>query len=156
MRPTGLLDPLIELKDSDNQVEILFDEAKKVIQRNERVLVTVLTKKLAEELTRYYLELGIKVKYMHSDIDAIERNEIIRGLRSGAFDMLIGINLLREGLDLPEVSLIAIMDADKEGFLRSATSLIQTMGRAARNVNGKVLLFAKNHKIHARSYGYHQ
>ncbi|EOH6897018.1 helicase-related protein, partial [Campylobacter jejuni] len=99
MRPTGLLDPLIELKDSDNQVEILFDEAKKVIQRNERVLVTVLTKKLAEELTRYYLELGIKVKYMHSDIDAIERNEIIRGLRSGAFDMLIGINLLREGLD---------------------------------------------------------
>ncbi|EPE1842695.1 helicase-related protein, partial [Campylobacter jejuni] len=118
MRPTGLLDPLIELKDSDNQVEILFDEAKKVIQRNERVLVTVLTKKLAEELTRYYLKLGIKVKYMHSDIDAIERNEIIRGLRSGAFDMLIGINLLREGLDLPEVSLIAIMDADKEGFLR--------------------------------------
>ena len=143
MRPTGLLDPVIELKDSDNQVEILFDEAKKVIARNERVLVTVLTKKLAEELTRYYLELGIKVKYMHSDIDAIERNELIRGLRTGAFDMLIGINLLREGLDLPEVSLIAIMDADKEGFLRSTTSLIQTMGRAARNVNGKVLLFAK-------------
>lgn len=143
MRPTGLLDPIIELKDSDNQVEILFDEAKKVIARNERVLVTVLTKKLAEELTRYYLELGVKVKYMHSDIDAIERNELIRGLRTGAFDMLIGINLLREGLDLPEVSLIAIMDADKEGFLRSTTSLIQTMGRAARNVNGKVLLFAK-------------
>ncbi len=143
MRPTGLLDPVIELKDSDNQVEILFDEAKKVIARNERVLVTVLTKKLAEEMTRYYLELGLKVKYMHSDIDAIERNELIRGLRTGAFDMLIGINLLREGLDLPEVSLIAIMDADKEGFLRSTTSLIQTMGRAARNVNGKVLLFAK-------------
>lgn len=143
MRPTGLLDPVIELKDSDNQVEILFDEAKKVIARNERVLVTVLTKKMAEELTRYYLELGLKVKYMHSDIDAIERNELIRGLRTGAFDMLIGINLLREGLDLPEVSLIAIMDADKEGFLRSTTSLIQTMGRAARNVNGKVLLFAK-------------
>lgn len=143
MRPTGLLDPVIELKDSDNQVEILFDEAKKVIARNERVLVTVLTKKLAEELTRYYLELGLKVKYMHSDIDAIERNELIRGLRTGAFDILIGINLLREGLDLPEVSLIAIMDADKEGFLRSTTSLIQTMGRAARNVNGKVLLFAK-------------
>ena len=143
MRPTGLLDPVIELKDSDNQVEILFDEAKKVIARNERVLVTVLTKKLAEELTRYYLELGLKVKYMHSDIDAIERNELIRGLRTGAFDMLIGINLLREGLDLPEVSLIAIMDADKEGFLRSTTSLIQTMGRAARNVNGKALLFAK-------------
>ena len=143
MRPTGLLDPIIELKDSDNQVEILYDEAKKVIARNERVLVTVLTKKLAEELTRYYLELGLKVKYMHSDIDAIERNELIRGLRIGSFDILIGINLLREGLDLPEVSLIAIMDADKEGFLRSTTSLIQTMGRAARNVNGKVLLFAK-------------
>lgn len=143
MRPTGLLDPIIELKDSGNQVEILYDEAKKVIARNERILVTVLTKKLAEELSRYYLELGLKVKYMHSDIDAIERNEIIRGLRSGEFDMLIGINLLREGLDLPEVSLIAVMDADKEGFLRSTTSLIQTMGRAARNVNGKVLLFCQ-------------
>lgn len=142
MRPTGLLDPLIELKKLDNQVEVLFDEAKKVIARNERVLVTVLTKKMAEELSKYYIEMGIKVKYMHSDIDAVERNELIRGLRSGAFDMLIGINLLREGLDLPEVSLIAIMDADKEGFLRSTTSLIQTMGRAARNVNGKVLLFA--------------
>ena len=142
MRPTGLLDPVIELKKLDNQVEVLFDEAKKVIARNERVLVTVLTKKMAEELSKYYIEMGIKVKYMHSDIDAIERNELIRGLRSGAFDMLIGINLLREGLDLPEVSLIAIMDADKEGFLRSTTSLIQTMGRAARNVNGKVLLFA--------------
>ncbi|ELP0533431.1 excinuclease ABC subunit UvrB [Campylobacter upsaliensis] len=143
MRPTGLLDPIIELKDSANQVEILYDEAKKVIARNEKILVTVLTKKLAEELSRYYLELGLRVKYMHSDIDAIERNELIRGLRSGEFDMLIGINLLREGLDLPEVSLIAIMDADKEGFLRSTTSLIQTMGRAARNVNGKVLLFCQ-------------
>ena len=143
LRPTGLLDPQIEIKDSENQVEILFDEAKKTIERNERVLVTVLTKKMAEELSRYYTELGIKVKYMHSDIDAVERNEIIRGLRSGEFDMLIGINLLREGLDLPEVSLIAIMDADKEGFLRSTTSLIQTMGRAARNVNGRVLMFAK-------------
>lgn len=143
MRPTGLLDPIIELKDSHNQVEILYDEAKKVIARNEKILVTVLTKKLAEELSRYYLELGLRVKYMHSDIDAIERNELIRGLRSGKFDMLIGINLLREGLDLPEVSLIAIMDADKEGFLRSTTSLIQTMGRAARNVNGKVLLFCQ-------------
>ncbi|ASQ30267.1 UvrABC nucleotide excision repair complex, subunit UvrB [Campylobacter avium LMG 24591] len=142
MRPTGLLDPLIELKKLDNQVEVLFDEAKKVIARNERVLVTVLTKKMAEELSKYYIEMGIRVKYMHSDIDAVERNELIRGLRTGAFDMLIGINLLREGLDLPEVSLIAIMDADKEGFLRSTTSLIQTMGRAARNVNGKVLLFA--------------
>lgn len=143
LRPTGLLDPEILLKDSDNQVEILYDMAKDVISRNERILVTVLTKKMAEELTKYYLELGLKVKYMHSDIDAIERNELIRGLRFGSFDMLIGINLLREGLDLPEVSLIAIMDADKEGFLRSRTSLIQTMGRAARNVNGKVVMFCK-------------
>lgn len=143
MRPTGLLDPKIEIKDSSNQVEILYDEAKKVIERGERVLITVLTKKMAEELSKYYLELGLKVKYMHSEIDAIERNEIIIGLRNGAFDILIGINLLREGLDLPEVSLIAIMDADKEGFLRSTTALIQTMGRAARNVNGKVLLFAQ-------------
>ena len=143
LRPTGLLDPEIILKDSDNQVEILYDMAKEVIADNERVLVTVLTKKMAEELSKYYLELGLKVKYMHSDIDAIERNELIRGLRTGDFDMLIGINLLREGLDLPEVSLIAIMDADKEGFLRSRTSLIQTMGRAARNVNGKVVMFCK-------------
>ncbi|MDA3054616.1 MULTISPECIES: excinuclease ABC subunit UvrB [unclassified Campylobacter] len=143
LRPTGLLDPEILIKDSDNQVEILHDMAKKVIERNERILVTVLTKKMAEELSKYYLELGIKVKYMHSDIDAIERNELIRGLRSGEFDMLIGINLLREGLDLPEVSLIAIFDADKEGFLRSETSLIQTMGRAARNLNGQVVMFCK-------------
>lgn len=143
LRPTGLLDPEILIKDSDNQVEILHDMAKKVIARNERILVTVLTKKMAEELSKYYLELGIKVKYMHSDIDAIERNELIRGLRSGEFDMLIGINLLREGLDLPEVSLIAIFDADKEGFLRSQTSLIQTMGRAARNINGQVVMFCK-------------
>lgn len=153
LRPTGLLDPEIILKDSDNQVEILYDMAKEVIADNERVLVTVLTKKMAEELSKYYLELGLKVKYMHSDIDAIERNELIRGLRTGDFDMLIGINLLREGLDLPEVSLIAIMDADKEGFLRSRTSLIQTMGRAARNVNGKVVMFCKkNHKFHERSH----
>ncbi|WP_228568384.1 excinuclease ABC subunit UvrB [Campylobacter sputorum] len=143
MRPTGLLDPKITLKDSDNQVEILYDMAKEVIQRGDRILVTVLTKKMAEELTKYYLELGLKVKYMHSDIDAIERNELIRGLRSGNYDMLIGINLLREGLDLPEVSLIAIMDADKEGFLRSTTSLIQTIGRAARNLNGEVVMFCK-------------
>ncbi|MGH1600068.1 excinuclease ABC subunit UvrB [Campylobacter majalis] len=143
LRPTGLLDPLIELKDSDNQVEILHDMIKDVVSQNERVLITVLTKKMAEELTRYYTELGIRVKYMHSDIDAIERNELIRGLRGGSFDVLVGINLLREGLDLPEVSLIAIMDADKEGFLRSRTSLIQTMGRAARNVNGKVVMFCK-------------
>lgn len=143
LRPTGLLDPEILLKDSDNQVETLHDMAKEVIARNERVLVTVLTKKMAEELSKYYLELGLKVKYMHSDIDAVERNELIRGLRRGDYDMLIGINLLREGLDLPEVSLIAIMDADKEGFLRSRTSLIQTMGRAARNEHGKVVMFCK-------------
>ena len=142
LRPTGLLDPKIEVISSDNQVEILYDRAKAVIERGERVLVTTLTKKMAEELTRYYLELGLKIKYMHSDIDAVERNELIRGLRRGDYDILVGINLLREGLDLPEVSLVAVMDADKEGFLRSKTSLIQTMGRAARNVNGEVILFA--------------
>ncbi len=143
IRPTGLLDPEVEIIDSEYQVERLHDEIKKTIAKDERVLVTVLTKKMAEELSKYYIELGLKVKYMHSDIDTIERIEIIRGLRVGSFDVLIGINLLREGLDLPEVSLIAILDADKEGFLRSKTSLIQTMGRAARNVNGKVIMFAK-------------
>ncbi|MBP3675854.1 MAG: excinuclease ABC subunit UvrB [Campylobacter sp.] len=142
LRPTGLLDPEIEVISSNNQVEVLYDRAKAVIERGERVLITTLTKKMAEELTRYYLELGLKIKYMHSDIDAVERNELIRGLRRGDYDILVGINLLREGLDLPEVSLVAVMDADKEGFLRSKTSLIQTMGRAARNVNGKVILFA--------------
>ncbi len=143
IRPTGLLDPEVEILDSDTQVERLYDEIKKTVARNERVLITVLTKKMAEELSRYYIELGLKVKYMHSDIDTIERNQIIRALRHGEFDVLIGINLLREGLDLPEVSLVAILDADKEGFLRSETSLIQTMGRAARNANGRVLMFAK-------------
>ena len=142
IRPTGLLDPIYEVLSVENQVEVLYDEAKKVIARGEKVLVTALTKKMAEELTRYYSDLGLKVRYMHSEIDAIERNQIIRGLRVGEFDILVGINLLREGLDLPEVSLVAILDADKEGFLRSETSLIQTMGRAARNVNGRVLLFA--------------
>ena len=144
IRPTGLLDPVIELLPSANQVALLYDKAKEVINKGEKVLVTTLTKKMAEELQKYYLEMGLKVKYMHSDIDVVERNEIIRGLRSGEFDMLIGINLLREGLDLPEVSLVAILDADKEGFLRSETSLIQTMGRAARNINGRVLMFASN------------
>ncbi len=143
IRPTGLLDPVIEIMDSEFQVEKLHDEIKKVVEKNERVLVTVLTKKMAEELTSYYQDLGIKVKYMHSDIDAIERNQIIRELRLGEFDVLVGINLLREGLDIPETSLVAILDADKEGFLRSRTSLVQTMGRAARNQNGKVILFAK-------------
>lgn len=143
IRPTGLLDPLYEVRDSDNAVLNLYDEIKLRISKNQRVLITTLTKKMAEELSKYYAELGIKVRYMHSDIDAIERNHLIRSLRLGEFDVLIGINLLREGLDLPEVSLIAIMDADKEGFLRSETSLIQTMGRAARNVEGKVILYAK-------------
>jgi excinuclease ABC subunit B len=142
IRPTGLLDPLIEIKSSDNQVEDIHDEIKKIIVNDERILITVLTKKMAEALTKYLADLGIKVQYMHSDIDTIERNQIIRALRQGVFDVLIGINLLREGLDLPEVSLVAILDADKEGFLRSETSLIQTIGRGARNSNGRVILYA--------------
>ena len=143
VRPTGLLDPEIEVIDSTYQVENLHDRMKPIIERGERVLITVLTKKMAEELTTYYNDLGLRVRYMHSDLDAIERNQVIRSLRLGEFDILIGINLLREGLDLPEVSLVAILDADKEGFLRSRTSLIQTSGRAARNSNGKVLMYAK-------------
>ena len=143
VRPTGLLDPPIEVIDSTYQVENLHDRMKPVIEKGERVLVTVLTKKMAEELTSYYNDLGLKARYMHSDLDAIERNQVIRSLRLGEFDILIGINLLREGLDLPEVSLVAILDADKEGFLRSKTSLIQTSGRAARNTNGQVLMYAK-------------
>ncbi len=143
IRPTGLVDPQIEVIDSDNQVAHLYDEIKKTIANGDKVLITVLTKKMAEELTTFYNDMGIKAKYMHSDLDAIERNQIIRGLRSGEFDVLIGINLLREGLDLPEVALIGILDADKEGFLRSTTSLIQTAGRAARNVRGRVLMYAK-------------
>ncbi len=143
VRPTGLLDPEIEVRDSKNQVADLHDRIKEVVERKERVLVTVLTKKMAEELTTYYNDLGLRVKYMHSDLDAIERNQIIRSLRLGEFDVLVGINLLREGLDLPEVSLVAILDADKEGFLRSETALIQTAGRAARNVHGKVLMYAR-------------
>jgi excinuclease ABC subunit B len=143
VRPTGLLDPPIEVVDSTYQVENLHDRMKPVIARGERVLVTVLTKKMAEELTSYYNDLGLKARYMHSDLDAIERNQVIRSLRLGEFDILVGINLLREGLDLPEVSLVAILDADKEGFLRSKTALIQTSGRAARNTNGLVLMYAK-------------
>jgi len=143
IRPTGLLDPIIDIKNSEFQVEDLHDEIKAIVAKNERVLVTVLTKKMAEELTSYYADLGIRIKYMHSEIDAIERNQIIRGLRKGDFDVLVGINLLREGLDIPETSLVAILDADKEGFLRSRTALIQTIGRAARNEKGRVILYAK-------------
>ncbi len=144
IRPTGLLDPIIEVKPIKNQIDDLISEINKVTNREERVLVTTLTKKMAEDLTKYFKEIGIKVTYLHSDIDTIERMEIIRDLRLGKYDVLVGINLLREGLDLPEVSLVAILDADKEGFLRSETSLIQTVGRAARNVDGKVIMYADN------------
>ncbi|SFV63440.1 Excinuclease ABC subunit B [hydrothermal vent metagenome] len=143
IRPTGLLDPPIEVIDSTYQVENLHDRMLPILAKNERVLITVLTKKMAEELSNYYNDLGLKCRHMHSDMDAIERNQTIRALRLGDFDILIGINLLREGLDLPEVSLVAILDADKEGFLRSKTALIQTSGRAARNANGRVLMYAK-------------
>jgi excinuclease ABC subunit B len=142
IRPTGLSDPSIEVKPAKNQVDDLLEEVQKRVKRKERVLVTTLTKRMAEDLTEYYADLGLRVKYLHSDIDTLDRIEIIRDLRLGKFDVLIGINLLREGLDLPEVSLVAILDADKEGFLRSEKSLIQTFGRAARNVNGRVVLYA--------------
>jgi excinuclease ABC subunit B len=142
IRPTGLSDPLLEVKPAKNQVDDLLGEIQKRVKIKERVLVTTLTKRMAEDLTEYYADLGIRVKYLHSDIDTLDRVEIIRDLRLGKFDVLIGINLLREGLDLPEVSLVAILDADKEGFLRSEKSLIQTFGRAARNVNGQVILYA--------------
>lgn len=141
IRPTGILDPVIEVRETKNQVDDLLDEIRKNALKKERVLITTLTKKMAEELTEYYITLGVKVKYMHSDIDTLERIEIIRGLRKGEFDVLIGINLLREGLDIPEVSLVAILEADKEGFLRSKRSLVQTIGRAARNVDGRVILY---------------
>lgn len=142
IRPTGLLDPEVEVRPVKGQIDDLLQELRKVIERKERVLITTLTKRMAEDLTDFLAEAGIKVRYLHSDIDTIERSEIIRDLRLGEFDVLVGINLLREGLDLPEVSLVAILDADKEGFLRSERSLIQTIGRAARNVNGKVIMYA--------------
>jgi len=142
IRPTGLVDPKIEVRPATNQVEDLLEEIQKRVNKNERILVTTLTKKMAEDLTDYYTSLGIKAKYLHSDIDTLERVEILRDLRLGKFDVLIGVNLLREGLDLPEVSLVAIFDADKEGFLRSERSLIQTAGRASRNVNGTVIFYA--------------
>ncbi len=142
IRPTGLVDPEIIVKPTQGQIEDLYSEINQRIERKERVLITTLTKKMAEDLTAYYENLGVKIRYLHHDIDTIERMEIIKDLRCGVFDVLVGINLLREGLDIPEVSLIAILDADKEGFLRSETSLIQTIGRAARNANGQVIMYA--------------
>ncbi|MCW3070194.1 MAG: excinuclease subunit [Bacteroidetes bacterium] len=142
IRPTGLLDPIIEVRPSINQIDDLLEEVEKVAKRDERVLVTTLTKRMAEELNKYMLNIGIRCRYIHSDVDTLERVEILRDLRLGKFDVLIGINLLREGLDLPEVSLVAILDADKEGFLRSDRALTQTAGRAARNINGRVIMYA--------------
>jgi len=142
VRPTGLIDPKATVKPLKGQIDDLIEEARQRVDQKERVLVTTLTKRTAEELTDYLRDLGINVRYLHSEIDAIERVEILRALRKGDFDVLVGINLLREGLDLPEVSLVAILDADKEGYLRSATSLIQTAGRAARHLHGEVILYA--------------
>ena len=142
IRPTGILDPLIEVRPCSNQVDDLLDEIHKVVEKDERVLVTTLTKRMAEELTKYLTKLNVRCRYIHSEVDTLERVEILRQLRVGMFDVLIGINLLREGLDLPEVSLVAILDADKEGFLRNVRSLVQTVGRAARNVNGRVIMYA--------------
>ena len=151
IRPTGLMDPPIEVRPVRGQVDDLLAEIRDRAARKERVLVTTLTKRMAEDLTTYYQELGVRVRYLHSDIDTLERVEILRDLRRGAFDVLVGINLLREGLDLPEVSLVAILDADKEGFLRSSGSLIQTSGRAARNVNGRVLMYAESNTASMQS-----
>jgi excinuclease ABC subunit B len=142
IRPTGLLDPPVEIRPVDMQVDDLLDEIRRVAAQGLRVLVTVLTKRMAEDLTEYLHEQGVRIRYMHSDIDTIERIEILRDLRLGAFDVLVGINLLREGLDIPECGLVAILDADKEGFLRSETSLVQTIGRAARNADGRVIMYA--------------
>lgn len=141
IRPTGLLDPIIEVRPIDGQVDDIIDEIHQRIEKNERVLITTLTKRMAEDLSAYLVELGLKVAYLHSDTKTLERTEILRDLRLGKYDVLVGINLLREGLDLPEVSLVCILDADKEGFLRSERSLIQTIGRAARNSNGKVIMY---------------
>ncbi|BFO20575.1 hypothetical protein SHKM778_69630 [Streptomyces sp. KM77-8] len=142
IRPTGLIDPEVVVKPTEGQIDDLVHEIRTRVEKDERVLVTTLTKKMAEDLTDYFLELGIQVRYLHSDVDTLRRVELLRELRSGEYDVLVGINLLREGLDLPEVSLVAILDADKEGFLRSGTSLIQTIGRAARNVSGQVHMYA--------------
>jgi excinuclease ABC subunit B len=142
IRPTGIVDPEVELRATKNQIDDLLSEIRRREEAGERVLVTTLTKKMAEDLTDYLLEAGVKARYLHSEIDTLERIQIIRELRLGEYDVLVGVNLLREGLDLPEVSLVAVLDADKEGFLRGKTALVQTIGRAARNVNGKVLLYA--------------
>jgi len=142
IRPTGLLDPIVEVRPSLNQIDDLIEEINKVVERDERILVTTLTKRMAEELTKYLTRIDVRTRYVHSDIDTLERVEIMQGLRQGLFDVLVGVNLLREGLDLPEVSLVAILDADKEGFLRSNRSLTQTIGRAARNINGKAIMYA--------------
>ena len=142
VRPTGIVDPEIEVRETRNQIDDLMNEIRRRAERGDRVLVTTLTKKMAEDLTGYLLEYGIKVRYLHSEVDTLERIQIVRDLRLGEYDVLVGVNLLREGLDLPEVSLVAILDADKEGFLRGETSLVQTIGRAARNVEGKVLMYA--------------
>jgi len=142
VRPTGIVDPEIDVRPTVNQIDDLMNEIRVTTRRDERTLVTTLTKKMAEDLTNYLLEHGIRVRYLHSDIDTLERVQIVRELRLGEYDVLVGVNLLREGLDMPEVSLVAILDADKEGFLRGETSLVQTIGRAARNVNGRVLMYA--------------
>jgi excinuclease ABC subunit B len=142
IRPTGLVDPEVDVRPTENQVDNLISEIRARVDADERVLVTTLTKRMAEDLTDYFTDAGIKARYLHSDIDAIERIRVVRELRLGEFDVLVGVNLLREGLDLPEVTLVAILDADKEGFLRGQTALIQTIGRAARNVNGRVLMYA--------------
>jgi excinuclease ABC subunit B len=142
LRPTGLLDPRIEIRPSDNQIDDLINEVQEIIEKNERILITTLTKRMAEELVKFLSRIDIRCRYIHSDIDTLERVEIMQGLRKGLFDVLVGVNLLREGLDLPEVSLVIILDADKEGFLRSHRSLTQTIGRAARNINGKAIMYA--------------
>ena len=142
IRPTGLLDPEIHVKSRMNQIDDLINEIHQVVERDERVLVTTLTKRMAEELDNYLSKLGLRSRYIHSDVDTLDRVEILANLRKGLFDVLVGVNLLREGLDLPEVSLVAILDADKEGFLRSEKALVQTVGRAARNINGKVIMYA--------------
>jgi excinuclease ABC subunit B len=142
VRPTGLVDPEVEVRPATHQVDDVLQEIRIRVEKNERVLITTLTKRMAEQLTDYLTENGVKVRYLHSDVDTVERVEILRDLRLGAFDVLVGINLLREGIDIPEVSLVAILDADKEGFLRSERSLIQTIGRAARNLNGRAILYA--------------